>query len=188
MVSRKVCVWRFAKAPLMTRGPTDRYRSAALRAERYTFLRNATMELVEHRLVEAVTDAVSRRALDLSARVIDVFDRKVEFVFVSFGVAAIFAAAVVSTRSNLTPCSSMKNGYTRSFSKSAAVIDVLRSYTLAHTTLPWCRRRSAGRGAWAASENVQAQLAHLEGLAARQPVLMVWEDAPWSDPFTREIL
>ena len=31
-------------------------------------------------------------------------------------------------------------------------------------------------------------LAQLEGLAARQPVLMVWEDVHWSDPTTRESL
>ena len=30
------------------------------------------------------------------------------------------------------------------------------------------------------------QLAQVEGLAARQPVLMVWEDVRWSDPTTRE--
>jgi len=34
----------------------------------------------------------------------------------------------------------------------------------------------------------QAQLAQLEGLAARQPVLMVFEDVHWSDPTTRESL
>jgi class 3 adenylate cyclase len=33
-----------------------------------------------------------------------------------------------------------------------------------------------------------AQLAQVEGLAARQPVLMVWEDVHWSDPTTRESL
>jgi class 3 adenylate cyclase/predicted ATPase len=33
-----------------------------------------------------------------------------------------------------------------------------------------------------------AQLAQLEGLAARQPVLIVWEDVHWSDPTTRESL
>ena len=33
-----------------------------------------------------------------------------------------------------------------------------------------------------------AQLAHLEGLAARQPVLMLFEDVHWSDPTTREWL
>jgi predicted ATPase len=33
-----------------------------------------------------------------------------------------------------------------------------------------------------------AQLAQLEGLAARQPVLMIWEDVHWSDPTTRESL
>jgi class 3 adenylate cyclase/tetratricopeptide (TPR) repeat protein len=33
-----------------------------------------------------------------------------------------------------------------------------------------------------------AQLAQVEGLAACQPVLMVWEDVHWSDPTTRESL
>ena len=37
-------------------------------------------------------------------------------------------------------------------------------------------------------KTLQAQLAQLEGLAARQPVLMVWEDVHWSDPTTRESL
>jgi hypothetical protein len=31
-------------------------------------------------------------------------------------------------------------------------------------------------------------LVQLEGLVARQPVLMVWEDVHWSDPTTRESL
>jgi class 3 adenylate cyclase/predicted ATPase len=33
-----------------------------------------------------------------------------------------------------------------------------------------------------------AQLAQVEGLASRQPVLMLWEDVHWSDPTTRELL
>jgi class 3 adenylate cyclase len=37
-------------------------------------------------------------------------------------------------------------------------------------------------------KTLQAQLAQVEGLAARQPVLMVWEDVHWSDPTTRESL
>ena len=37
-------------------------------------------------------------------------------------------------------------------------------------------------------KTLHAQLAQLEGLAARQPVLMVWEDVHWSDPTTRESL
>jgi predicted ATPase/class 3 adenylate cyclase len=37
-------------------------------------------------------------------------------------------------------------------------------------------------------KTLQAQLAQVEGLAARQPVLMVWEDVHWSDPTTRELL
>jgi len=35
---------------------------------------------------------------------------------------------------------------------------------------------------------LKAQLAQVEGLAAQQPVLMVWEDVHWSDPTTRESL
>ena len=37
-------------------------------------------------------------------------------------------------------------------------------------------------------KTLHAQLAQVEGLAARQPVLMVWEDVHWSDPTTREFL
>jgi class 3 adenylate cyclase/predicted ATPase len=37
-------------------------------------------------------------------------------------------------------------------------------------------------------KTLDAQMAQLEGLAARQPVLMVWEDMHWSDPTTRESL
>jgi class 3 adenylate cyclase/predicted ATPase len=37
-------------------------------------------------------------------------------------------------------------------------------------------------------KTLHTQLAQLEGLAARQPVLMVWEDVHWSDPTTRETL
>jgi predicted ATPase len=37
-------------------------------------------------------------------------------------------------------------------------------------------------------KTLEAQVAQVEGLAARQPVLMVWEDLHWSDPTTRESL
>jgi class 3 adenylate cyclase/tetratricopeptide (TPR) repeat protein len=37
-------------------------------------------------------------------------------------------------------------------------------------------------------KTLHAQLAQVEGLATQQPVLMVWEDAQWSDPTTRESL
>jgi class 3 adenylate cyclase len=37
-------------------------------------------------------------------------------------------------------------------------------------------------------KTLHAQLAQVEGLAAQQPVLMVWEDVHWSDPTTRELL
>ena len=37
-------------------------------------------------------------------------------------------------------------------------------------------------------KTLRAQLAHVEGLATQQPVLMVWEDVHWSDPTSRELL
>jgi hypothetical protein len=37
-------------------------------------------------------------------------------------------------------------------------------------------------------KTLHAQLAQVEGLSARQPVLMVFEDIHWSDPTTRELL
>ncbi len=37
-------------------------------------------------------------------------------------------------------------------------------------------------------KTLRAQLAQVEGLAARQPVLMLHEDVHWSDPTTRELL
>jgi class 3 adenylate cyclase len=37
-------------------------------------------------------------------------------------------------------------------------------------------------------KTLHAQIAQVEGLAARDPVLMVWEDVQWSDPTTRESL
>lgn len=37
-------------------------------------------------------------------------------------------------------------------------------------------------------KTLQAQIAQVEGLAARQPVLVVFEDVHWSDPTTRESL
>ncbi|MDH2386706.1 adenylate/guanylate cyclase domain-containing protein [Bradyrhizobium sp. CER78] len=37
-------------------------------------------------------------------------------------------------------------------------------------------------------KTLHAQIAQVQGLARRQPVLMVWEDVHWSDPTTRESL
>ena len=37
-------------------------------------------------------------------------------------------------------------------------------------------------------KTLQAQVEQIEGLAARLPVLMIWEDVHWSDPTTRESL
>ena len=49
------------------------------------------------RSLEAFADAVGLRALGLGARMIDIFDREVELVFVSLWVAAILTAAVGQT-------------------------------------------------------------------------------------------
>jgi hypothetical protein len=57
---------------------------------------------------------------------IDVLDREVELVFVPLGLPQYSLPRSVSTRSSLTSWLS-KNGTTRSLSKSAAVIGVLRS-------------------------------------------------------------
>jgi hypothetical protein len=43
-----------------------------------TLAERATVELVEHGLVEALADAIGLRALGLGARVIDVLNRKIE--------------------------------------------------------------------------------------------------------------
>ena len=60
----------------------------------HLFAEGDTVELVEHRSVEALTDAVGLRALGLGARVIDVLHREVELVFVALRVAAVLAAAI----------------------------------------------------------------------------------------------
>ena len=48
----------------------------------HLFAERDTVKLIEHGLVEALADAVGLRALGLSARVINVLDREVEFVLV----------------------------------------------------------------------------------------------------------
>jgi hypothetical protein len=60
----------------------------------HLFAEGDPVELVEHRFVEALTDAVGLRALGLGPRVIDVLDSKVELVFVALWVAAILTAAI----------------------------------------------------------------------------------------------
>ena len=54
----------------------------------HLFTERDTVELVEHRSVEAFADAVGLRALGLGARVIDVLNREIELVLVPFGIAA----------------------------------------------------------------------------------------------------
>src|SRR5436190_610607 len=53
-----------------------------------------TVELVQHRLVESLNNAIGLRALGLGAGMIDVLERQIEFVFVMLGIAAILGAAV----------------------------------------------------------------------------------------------
>ena len=59
----------------------------------HLFAERDTLELVQHRSVKALADAVGW-ALGFGARVIDVLDRKVKLVFVSLRAATILAAAV----------------------------------------------------------------------------------------------
>src|SRR4029077_1957190 len=60
----------------------------------HLFAERDTVKLIEHGLVEALADAVGLRALGLSARVINVLDREVEFVLVPLWIAAVLATAV----------------------------------------------------------------------------------------------
>ena len=53
-----------------------------------------TVELIEHRFVEAFADPVRLRALGLGARVVHILDREIELVFMPLRVAVILAAAV----------------------------------------------------------------------------------------------
>src|ERR1700691_5355232 len=52
------------------------------------------IELIEHRLVEPLDDAIRLRDLGLGARMVDILERQVELIFVVLGVAAIFRAAI----------------------------------------------------------------------------------------------
>ena len=76
--------------------------------------------------MEAFTDAVRLRALGLGAGVIDVLDRQIQLILVRFRVAAELAAAVSQYAQELDIVL-LKNGSTRSLSRSAAVMGVLRS-------------------------------------------------------------
>ena len=67
------------------------------------FAEGDPIELVQHRLMEALADPVRPRALGFRPAVIDVFDRQIELVLMPLGVdafgrplraAAVFAAAV----------------------------------------------------------------------------------------------
>src|SRR4029077_1442739 len=50
------------------------------------------VKLVQHSAMEALADAVGLRALGLGAAVIDVLDRQIELVFVTFPAAELGAA------------------------------------------------------------------------------------------------
>jgi hypothetical protein len=80
--------------------------------------------------VEALTDAIGLRALGFGARVIDVLDGEVELKFVSFRVASILTLAVGQHAQQLDIVL-LKERYNPVI---AAVIGVLRSYSLAQAT------------------------------------------------------
>ena len=69
------------------------------------FAKGDAIELIEHRLVEPLDDAIRLWALGLGARMVDVLERQVELIFVVLGVATIFRAAI-STRQSLTSLAS----------------------------------------------------------------------------------
>jgi hypothetical protein len=52
------------------------------------------VELVEHRAVEALANAIGLRALGLGAGVVDILNGQIELVLVALGVAAVLGAAV----------------------------------------------------------------------------------------------
>src|SRR6516164_3920631 len=96
----------------------------------YLFAERNTIELVEHGLVEAFTDAIRLRALGLGARVVDVLDREIQLVLVPFGIAAELAAAV---------------------SQHAQELDIVLLQERQHTVIEQIGRRdgaSCGRRAW----------------------------------------
>ena len=85
------------------------------------------VELVQHRLVEALDDAVGLRALGLRARVIDVLHRQVELVLVPLGVAAVLGPPVGQHPAELHALLVEERHAPGRSSRSAAVIGVLRS-------------------------------------------------------------
>ncbi len=92
----------------------------------HLFSKRDAVELVEHGFVEALADAVGLRALCLGPRMIDVLDGKIKLVLMMLGLPQYSVPRSVNTRLRAMPWSS-KNGSTRSFKISAAVIGVLRS-------------------------------------------------------------
>jgi len=58
------------------------------------FAERHTIELVEDRLVEALTDTIRLRALGLGSGMINVFYGKIELVFVMLGIATIFGSPI----------------------------------------------------------------------------------------------
>jgi hypothetical protein len=77
---------------------------------------------------------VSCGPLRLGAAVIDVLDRQVDLVSVLLRCLAIFGAAIGEDEADTDAVLVEKTASTRSFSRSAAVIGVLRSYSLPNAT------------------------------------------------------
>ena len=76
--------------------------------------------------MERLADPVGLRALDLRLRVVDVLHGQIERVVVPIVTTRHSVRRSVKTRFNGISCS-LKNGTTRSLSRSAAVIGIFRS-------------------------------------------------------------
>src|SRR6201993_4093658 len=77
-----------------TLGSKHRDRLAARRWNGTPFYETRYGKIVEHGLVESLTDSIRLRALGLGTGVIDILDREVELILMPLWVAAVFAAAV----------------------------------------------------------------------------------------------
>ena len=59
-----------------------------------SFAESYLVKLIEERFMEALTDAVSLRALSLSLGVIDVAHSQIQLVVMLFGLPAVFGASI----------------------------------------------------------------------------------------------
>jgi hypothetical protein len=91
------------------------------------------VEFVEHGLLVSFDNAVGLRALGPGSGLVDILDGEIEFAFGMLGIAAIIYAAI-GQHAREPHSFSPKRGTARSFKSSAAVIGVLRSWSLANAS------------------------------------------------------